>query len=185
MAHLARTRVHRSLAATLIGLALLALMSACGMNAQTTQPYTPAEGVNTNIGPTGKWVQVRNLMILSRSNGEGFLSASIVASESDALTAVTGNPIKTSGDAGAPFTADVAKPLTLPAGKLVILTEQSKLITVKSADLMVGGEAELTLSFANVGDQTIRVPVVDASQPDYATITPSPAAPTPTPTPSS
>ena len=175
MAHLARTRVHRSLAATLIGLALLALMSACGMNAQTTQPYTPAEGVNTNIGPTGKGVQVRNLMILSHGDGEGFLAASIVANDSDTLTGVTGRPIKTSGDAGAEFTATLPKPVELTPGKLVLLTEQPAFITVKSPDLMVGGEAELTLSFSNVGDQTIRVPVVDASQPDYATISPSPA----------
>lgn len=182
MAHLARTRVHHSLAATLIGLALLALMSACGMSPQTTQPYTPAEGVNTNIGPTGEWVQVRNLMVLSRGNGEGFLSASLVADQSDTLTGVAGHPIKTTGDAGAEFTATLAKPLELTPGKLVVLTDEAELLTVKSADLLVGGEAELTLSFANVGDQTLRVPVVDAKQPDYATISPRPAA---SPTPSS
>jgi len=142
VAHLARTRVHRSLAATLIGLALLVFMSACGMKAQTTQPYTPAEGVNTNIGPTGEWVQVRNLMVLSRGNGEGFLSASIVADQSDTLTGVTGHPIKTSGDPGAEFTATLAKPLELTPGKLVVLTDEAELITVQSSDLMVGGEAE-------------------------------------------
>ena len=183
MAHLARTRVHRSLAATLIGLALLAL-SACGLHAQPTQPYTPAEGVNTNIGPTGEWVQVRNLMVLSRGNGEGFLSASIVADQSDALTGVTGHPFKTSGDPGAEFTATLAKPLELTPGKLVVLTDEAELITVKSADLIVGGEAELTLSFAKVGDQTLKVPVVDANQADYKTISPRPAA-SPSPSPSS
>ena len=181
MAHLARTRVHRSLAATLIGLALLVFMSACGMKAQTTQPYTPAEGVNTNIGPTGEWVQVRNLMVLSRGNGKGFLSASIVADQSDTLTGVTGHPIKTSGDPGAEFTATLAKPLELTPGKLVVLTDEAELITVQSSDLMVGGEAELTLSFANVGDQTLKVPVVDANQPDYKTISPRPSAASPSP----
>lgn len=181
MAHLARTRVHRSLAATLIGLALLAL-SACGLNTQTTQPYTPSEGVNTNIGPTGEWVQVRNLMVLSRGDGEGFLSASIVADQADTLTGVSGQPIKPSGDPGAEFTASLAKPVELTPGTLVVLTEIEP-ITVKSADLIVGAEAELTLSFANVGEQTLRVPIVDADQPDYATITPPPAA-SPSPSPS-
>ena len=175
MAHLARTRVHRSVLA-LIGVALLALMSACGMHAQTTQPYTPAEGVNTNIGPTGAWVQVRNLMVLSHGDGEGILSASIVADENDTLTGVTGRPITTDGKAGTEFTATLAKPLELTPGKLVVLTGETDLVTVKSAELLVGGEAELTLSFAKVGDQTLRVPVVDASQPDYATITPRPVA---------
>lgn len=173
MAHFARTRVHRSLVATVLGLALLAFMSACGMNAQTLQPYTPAEGVNANVGPTGGWVQVRNLMILSREDGVGYLSGSIVAQERDALTAVAGHPIKVDGTEGAGFELTVPNPVGLTPGLLVVLTDR-ELIEMRSADLMVGGEAELTLTFSTVGDHTIRVPVVDADQPDYATITPTP-----------
>ena len=174
MAHLARTRVHRSLVATLLGMALLAFMSACGMNAQTLQPYTPAEGVNFNVGPTGDWVQVRNLMILSREDGVGYLSASIVAQERDALTAVSGEPIKPDGTPGAALEVTLPNPVGLTPGVLVVLTDR-ELIEVKSADLIVGGEADLTFTFSTVGEYTIRVPVVDADQPDYATITPSPA----------
>src|SRR5690242_12568081 len=48
-----RARAPRTLVATLLGTALLLLMSACGMDAQTAQPYTPAEGVNANVGPAG------------------------------------------------------------------------------------------------------------------------------------
>lgn len=173
MAHLARTRVHRSLAATLLGIALLALVSACGLNAQTLQPYTPAEGVNFDVGPTGGAVQVRNLMILSRGDGSGIVSASIVATERDALTAVTGHPFKVDDTEGAPFTATLPDPVGLSPDVLVVLTDRP-LITVDSADLLVGGDAELTLSFSSVGDHTVRVPVVDADQPDYATITPTP-----------
>lgn len=180
MAHLARTRPHRSLVATLISVALLALVSACGLNAQTMQPYTPTEGVNANVGPTGDWVQVRNLMILSREEGSGFLSASIVATEPDALTAVSGQPFTTDGSEGAPLQVALPGPIELPAETLVILTE-GQLIPVTSPDLILGGAAELTLSFRNVGDLTLRVPVVDGTQPAYATLSP---APTPTPTPS-
>lgn len=174
MAHSARTRVHRSLVATLLGLALLALTSACGMSAQTLQPYTPAEGVNANVGPTGKWVQVRNLMILSREDGVGYLSASLVAQERDALTGVAGHPFKPDGSEGAAFETTMPNPVGLAPGILVVLTDR-ELIEVRSADLLVGGDAELTLSFSTVGDLTIRVPVVDADQPDYATISPSAA----------
>lgn len=173
MAHLARTRAHRSLAATLLGIALLALLSACGLNAQTTQPYTPAEGVNVNVGPTGEWVQVRNLMILSSEDGTGYVSASVVAEERDALTAVAGHPFKPDGSPGAEFTTTMADPVALTPGELVVLTDR-ELIEVKSPDLIVGLDAELTLSFSVVGDQTIRVPVVDADQSAYATISPSP-----------
>ena len=90
------------LVATLLGLALLTLVSACGMNAQTLQPYTPAEGVNFNVGPPGESVQVRNLMILSREDGVGYVSASMVAEERDALTAVAGHPFKARRDPRAP-----------------------------------------------------------------------------------
>lgn len=174
MAHFARTRVHRSLVATLLGMALLAFMSACGMNAQTLQPYTPAEGVSFNVGPTGDWVQVRNLMVLSREDGVGYVSASIVAQQRDALTGISGQPIKIDSSPGAKFAVTMPDPVGLSPGLLVVLTDR-ELIEVKSADLVVGGEAELTLSFSTVGEHTIRVPVVDADQPDYATITPSPA----------
>lgn len=176
MAHLARTRVHRSLTATVLGLALLVFLSACGMNAQTLQPYTPADGVNFNVGPTDEWVQVRNLMILSDSDGQGVVSASIVASERDALTAVSGHPIKADGSEGTPFEATLPNPVGLTPGVLVVLTDR-ELITVASPDLVVGQAAELTLTFSTVGEHTVRVPVVDADQPEYATITP--AAPTP------
>lgn len=176
MAHLARTRVHRSLVTTLISVALLALVSACGMNAQTLQPYTPAEGVNANVGPTGNWVQVRNLMILAREDGgQGIVSASIVATERDALTGVAGHPYKADDTEGTAFTVTLPDPVGLSADSLVVLTQRPQLITVESPDLIVGGDAELTLTFSGVGDLTLRVPVVDGDQPDYATITPTPA----------
>ena len=49
------------------------------------------------------------------------------------------------------------------------------LIELKSPELIVGSDAEVTLTFSTAGDLTIRVPIVDADQPDYKTITPSPA----------
>ncbi|HEY5978132.1 MAG TPA: hypothetical protein VIT41_00735 [Microlunatus sp.] len=173
MTQTSRARAPRTLVATLLGTALLFLMTACGMNAQTMQPYTPAEGVNANVGPADQLVQVRNLMILSREDGTGFLSGSIVAQERDAMTAVAGQPFKLDGSAGTPFTVTLPDPVGLTPGVLVVLTER-ELIEMKSPELMVGGDAEVTLTFSNAGDLNIRVPIVDADQPDYATITPSP-----------
>ena len=57
-----------------------------------------------------------------------------------------------------------------------MLTDQSP-ITVKSPDLMAGLDAIVTLAFQNAGEATVRVPVVDGNEPQYATI-----KPTPTPT---
>jgi hypothetical protein len=169
-----RARAPRTLVATLLGTALLLLVSACGMNAQTSQPYTPAEGVNADVGSAGALVQVRNLMILSREDGSGYLSASIVAQERDAMTAVAGAPITQKDSDGTPFTVTMPDPVGLSPNVLVVLTERP-LIELKSPDLIVGADAQLTLTFSTAGDLNIRVPIVDANQPDYATITPSAA----------
>ena len=64
----------RAAAALVLSVGLLGAAS-CGMDVQTTRPYTPAEGVNVEVGRPA--VQVRNLMILSREDGKGFLSATM------------------------------------------------------------------------------------------------------------
>ncbi len=167
-----RARATRTLVATLLS-ALLLLVSACGMDAQTSQPYTPAEGVNADVGPANQAVQVRNLMILSREDGTGYLSASLIAQERDAMTGVAGYPFTLDQTQGTPFTVTLPNPVGLSENALVVLTDR-ELIELKSPELVVGADAELTLTFSTAGELTIRVPVVDADQPDYATITPSP-----------
>ena len=165
----------RPLTGVLLALGLLLALSGCGMNVQTMQPYTPADGVNFDVGE----VHVRNLMVLSREAGEGFLSATLAADDRDALTGVSGIAIKTDGSDGAALTVSQPNPIAVGPGSPVVLTDRT-LISVASEDLQVGGEAELVLTFSTAGAATVRVPVVDANQPDYATI-----SPTPTPTPSS
>ena len=110
MTQTSRARAPRTLVATLLGTALLLLMSACGMDAQTAQPYTPAEGVNANVGPAGEWVQVRNLMILSREDGTGYLSASIVAQERDAHDRRRGQAVHARRHRGHALHRDAARP---------------------------------------------------------------------------
>lgn len=168
----ARRRRFPAVAALLAVLGLLVGAAACGRDVQTMQPYTPAEGVNFDVGNPS--VQVRNLMILSREKGSGFLSASLSASERDALTSVAGKPIKIDGSAGTPLTVTQPDPIAVGSGALVVLTDRS-LINVSSPDLIVGGVAELTLMFSTAGSITVRVPVVDANQPAYKSISPSPS----------
>lgn len=155
----------------LLALGLLLSTSACGMQVQTNKPYTPAEGVNLDVGS----VHVRNLMILSRADGAGFLSASLTSSDVDALTLVSGTPIKVDGSDGAAFTATLPDPVALGNGVLVVLTNRP-FITITSADLKPGLTAKLVLQFSNAGEADVTVPVVDAAQPDYATLTPSPSS---------
>ena len=163
----------------LLVIGLLLVSGACGQNVQTNVPYTPGEGVNVDVGDPSipdKVVHVRNLLIISWEPGEGVVSASIVTGDRDALTGVSGTPIKVDGTEGVPFTATLPSTVSLANGVLVVLTDEAP-ITVKSPDLMAGLDANVTLAFQNAGEVTLRVPVVDGNEPQYATI-----KPTPTPT---
>lgn len=163
----------RGLAALLLTLALLISGAACGFGVQTNRPYTPAEGVNEDIGDPP--VLVRNLKVLSREDGVGFISGTLIADERDTLVGVSGAPIKLDDSAGAPFKVTQPQPIELGTGAIVILTQQP-IITVTSPDLIVGAAAELTLQLANAGEHTIETTIVDADQQAYRTISPSPAA---------
>jgi hypothetical protein len=159
----------RLVAALLLALGV-ALTAGCGTEAQTLRPYTPAEGINLDIGGD-RGVKVRNLLILSRAKGEGILSGTLIAADRDQLTAVSGKAIKSDGSDGAPITASIPSSVSLGNGVRVVLTD-GPLITVKSADLEPGLTAEITLAFTTAGSATFRVPVVDASAAQYSTITP-------------
>jgi hypothetical protein len=169
----ASSRVVRLGAALLLSLGLLLSGSACGMNVQTLNPYTPAEGVNFDVGS----IHLRNVMVLSRTPGEGYLSASLVSDDPDALLSVTGVAMKADGSEGAPLTVTLPNPVSLGNNTMVVLTDRP-LVTVKSADLQAGLVAKLVFQFSKAGEVTTNAPVVDASQPAYATITPS-ASPSP------
>jgi hypothetical protein len=160
------------LAAVMLVTLSVAITTACGMSVQTSQPYTPAEGINVDVGGYAG-VKVRNLLVLSRTDGEGYLSGTLVSQQRNSLTAVTGKAIKADGTEGAPITATIPQQISLGNGLVVVLTNQ-QLIVLKSPDLKAGLTAQLTLEFSEAGQTTVIVPVVDAKQPPYSTISPAP-----------
>ncbi len=166
----------RSAAALLLALALLLVTGACGNDAQTLQPYTPGEGINVDVGDPAdmsKVVHVRNLLIISKAPGQGVISATLVTDDRDELTAISGIPYKIDGSEGAPFTATLPQTVSFANRGQIVLTDRP-LITVASPDLAPGLSAKLTLRFQNAGEVTLIVPVVDGTEPHYATISPSP-----------
>ncbi len=154
------------------------------MNAQTLKPYTPAEGINFDVGDQTKpesVIHVRNLLIISRSAGEGIVSGSFSTLGRDSLTGVSGVPYKVDGSKGAPFTAEVTTPVELANNSQVVLTTLDPFITVSGAtDLAAGLDTDITLQFATAGSITMRTTVVNGNLPPYSDITPS-AAPSATP----
>ena len=154
---------------------------------QTLMPYTPAEGVNTQLDAgQGSAIKVRNLMVISKTPGQGFLSGAILApaevypgnggakdsqpAPEDVLTSVQGTALTPAGAAAAPL-SPVQTNLTLPPGRLVVLTDQPA-IRLNSPDLKAGLLCELTLSFRSGAKTTMRVPVVDGLSGDLINVQP-------------
>lgn len=143
-------------------------LTGCGMNAQTLQPYTPAEGVNTTTGP----VLVRNLLVVADANGRGVVSASLLTYGDDTLTGVAGTPQKADGTAGSPLVASSSGlPLTLASNRLVVLTDPPQRLAVTSPDLKPGLLAEVTLTFAKAGPVKMMAPVLSVTEPEFQHIT--------------
>ena len=159
----------------LVAVGLVLFAGGCGMRVQTNQPYTPAEGVNVDVGDPAdpnKVVHVRNLSIISWAPGEGVVSGSIVTAGRDSLTGVTGTPIKADGSEGAPFTGTIPSTVSVANGLQVVLTDQPPIIG-KSPDLKAGLDAIVTLQFENAGDVTTRAPILDGNVGPYVSLKPS------------
>lgn len=167
-------RGRRGLVALVLAAGLLLATAACGNDAQTLRPYTPAEGVNVDVGAgdTLRVVHVRNLLIICATPGTGVLSASIVTDGRDELTGVTGSSFKSDGSPGAAITTKLTDSVTFANGAQIVLTDRAP-ITLVGADLAPGLTATLTLAFANAGDVTVIAPVVDGAEPQYASISPA------------
>lgn len=179
----AARRGARALVAWLLSCSLVGLVAACGFNAATNQPYTPSDGTNADIGTDGT-LKVRNLVIISRADGQGIVSASVIANAEDQLTGVTVAPFLADGTDGPPAAAGLAAPLQLGGGSLTILT-QGPLITVQAPELTAGLDALVIMQFANAGSVPLRAPVVDGTLEPWSTITPVPggsASPSPSAT---
>ena len=166
----------KGVAALLLAAGLLLTTGACGTDAQTLRPYTPAEGINLDVGnpaDPNSVVYVRNLLIISKAPGQGVLSATLLTDGRDQLTEVTGTVIKVDGTVGAPFSANLANTVSFANGAPIVLTDGTP-IALNSPDLAAGLTANVTLQFRNAGEATAVVPVVDGNEPHYATISPAP-----------
>jgi hypothetical protein len=155
--------VRRSIAAAAVVLAVPAL-SSCGMgfNAQTDQPYNVAVGVDERSSS----VDVLNALVVSGSKGSGAVVATLVNNDTendDALRDVSG------AGPDADLTVRVAGKTTIPADGLLNLAQDGR-IFVRGRQIAPGTFVKLTFSFDRAEAVTLDVPVVSASNPDYADV---------------
>ena len=164
------TNVRRIVLAGASLLLSVGTLSACGFNAQTLQPYTPAQGVQTDQGGIG----VRNLTIVADQSGSGFLNGAFTSSADDALVGVTGTALKSDGSRGGMVNATVSSPIEVKAGSLTNLVTQNA-VAITGAHLKPGLSATVTLKFRRAGDITLVTPIIDKDSAMYRTVSPSAA----------
>lgn len=115
-------------------------------------------------------LKVRNLLLVSRTPGQGFVSASLISERRDALVGVSGVAILTDRTEGAPLQATLRNPVELAPGDLAVLTERP-LIMVRSPDLRAGTMAKVVLQFREAGEVEMLVPVY-RNQDELVTVSP-------------
>lgn len=129
-------------------------------NHETSEPYQPAAGVQTNA----PGMQVRNLMFVTDGSSSGTLQGTLIAAEDDTLTSITGKTLNTNDSDKADLKlaiANVAMKQTVPLN----LADKK----VAATGLMPGGMTRLTLNFAKAQPVTLMVPVVDAKSSQIGT----------------
>ncbi|HWK91262.1 MAG TPA: hypothetical protein VNR17_03265 [Luteimicrobium sp.] len=143
-----------------VALASAVALSACAPT-QTDQPYQPTDGIDVVVGD----VKGINLMVLSSAQGDpGRLLGSFYNNGSDAATVSV-----TSGSAS-PSTLSVDPSSTTQLG-----AEGGDDIVFDSTDAAPGALVPVKIT---VGDatETVKVPVLDGTLPEYATLVPTVSA---------
>jgi len=138
-------------------------LMACGagFDAQTSQPYQPAEGTNVDSGG----IAVRNLLVLASEDGKGELHGVIVnkGTTDDTLAtldaAAADAPATPEAEEPATITVGNDRPMTLAAGSTLTLpppTGQPFTVTGGKPGEMV----KVTITFAKAAPITVSIPVL-------------------------
>lgn len=167
-------RRRRAVSTFVAGVGASLLLTGCGFNMQTLQPYTPAHGVNVDLkaDQNNRQLKVRNLLVVADESGKGVLSASIVSPVADRLVKVEGAAHKSDNSVGAPLSV-TGGPVTLEPNRLAVLTDPEPVFTVTSSDLKPGLTVDLKLTFASGLEASAIAPVMSSEDPIYASVKPA------------
>jgi hypothetical protein len=155
--------------------------SGCGFNPTqkdapppTVQTEVRGAGVNMNVGSGSQELFVRNLLVISRAHGSGFLSGSIHSDSSDSLQKVDGTVVTDSTKPNKPIRVKMSNSVSVGGGKLVKI-ENHTAIRLSSPDIHPGLAAKLRLTFKHAGSKQIDVPIVDGHNTMYRSVRPKSA----------
>lgn len=150
---------HPRLLPAVVSIALLVALTGCaaGFDAQTNQPYQPAQGVTVRSSE----VYAVNTLVVTDGNGNGTVVTSLInqRSEPDKLVALTAKDTAGGG----------AKVSPLPKGGIELATQQAVqtatdgALRISSDTLHAGGLVTLSFEFESAAPVKVEVPVVAAS----------------------
>lgn len=154
-----------AVAAFVLGAGLLSL-TGCGYTnpQQTTLQYTASDGIHADVGP----VQLRNILIVaSDENQPGRVIGAIYNSASEDIT------VSLNGAGGARAEVDVKM------NSSTLLNESTDPVTLSTAGGIPGSLVDITFTEDGTNtNQTIKVPVLNGTLPEYAPYLPG-GRPTP------
>ena len=141
----------------LMGFGTVSLLTAGCTAGEWREDAPPAAGAQTTIGD----VTLRNLVLVIDNQGQGVLMGAGIAASADTLASLTLVPHDAAGKAGVARTYPVG--LSFPAQVLT-----PAVVKFANPDLKPGMIADLTLHFTTAGHQTLRVPSLANTHPDFA-----------------
>lgn len=160
-------RGKRAIMAAALSAGLLGLAGCGYINPQqTTQQYTASDGVHADLGP----VQLRNMLIVaSDEKRPGRVIGAIYNSSPNDIT------VTLSGAEGAQAAIPVEK------NSYTLLNNSTEPVVLRTAGGKPGSLVDIKVTAGGTNpSQTIKIPVLDATLPEYAAYLPG-GSPTPTP----
>ncbi|CAM5788849.1 hypothetical protein [Cellulomonas persica] len=147
---------------------------------ETSKPYDPSDGIGATLGD----VRASNLMIVSEGVGKPGVLLGAFTNDGDEDVTLTIAFGGVDAAEGAEPSADPAS-IDLPAGETVLLSNAvdggdlqvvNERVAVTATPAAPGDLAAIAVSSDVSGGTTLRVPVLDGTLPDYASVLPTPEA---------
>lgn len=144
-----------------VGALAIAMLAAAGCSPiVTAEPYAPSDGIRVVLGSS---FSAANLLIISAAQGEPGALVGGLTNSTDAATTVTLSPEGAS-----------EATVRVPAGATVLLGgDDASPLEIDSVDVAPGSVLPVTISTPEGGSESVQIPVLDGSLPEYADLVPT------------
>ncbi|MEY4312746.1 MAG: hypothetical protein RLZZ319_255 [Actinomycetota bacterium] len=159
----------RALAATAVAASLLLGTAGCGVFVETAtlKPYAASDGINVTVGS----IDLRDVLIITDETGDGSLIGTVV-NNSGTVAHLT---VELRGATA------LTEVIAVEPGVTLLGVAGSTATIFSGAELSAGQYATVYVQYGSADGVETPVPVLDGTDPLYASYTPTLLAPTPEP----